>query len=433
MLEVEIVKALFDKEEFDKYSPYVTKNIIVDGEYKLSDEVWNIYSRLKKYYEKNEDKINPNDLEKIMLAEREGTTEAAQELLKDAFKDVSMSTPTQPTEEMLKSLKERAIRWEAMDLISDGDSESAMRLLKSIDEIEKDEIPSINMSITETHDEAEAANRWKWWCPTLDSLLEGFGDERGLLLMARPNAGKTSCLCNMSVNFARQGAKVMHVVIAEDTRVKLRNRYYSVAYDVDDEELSKNIEFYNDKFVDEFGKGGNTEDSSIYVLPYPTMTLLQLRKAVEQIRPDVVILDPITKVILSGKKELRGDEALAKIGQDLEAMSMEFNFGFICVIQAGADAETKLKDGTKKPKKWLDMSDVFNSNTAVQGEFQSILGLGSDSTGAFLVKKDNVDGYYEAENRYLNVCKSKSKGGRVSVIFNPMTGVIREPQTVKEE
>jgi len=423
-MEQQLIKTLLDVEEYKKYSPYITKDIIVDSDYKLSDELWNIYLRLGKYYDKHEESISLEDLEKIMIAERANMSESSRELLKDTFKDLRGVTTTESTKELLRALRERSVRWEAMDLISDGEEEEAIRLLKSIDETDMEELKGLSLSLIERDNELDAESKWKWWLPSLDKALNGFGDERGMLLFARPNTGKSSTLCNAVVSFARQGAKVLYITIAEDTGIKLLYRLYSTAYDVDDEELKRFKMEYAEKFTSEFGDNIILRDQS-------TLTLAMLRDLVEEHNPDILVLDPFWKMSVKGKKDQRDDQHLAEIVRNIEVLAKDYKFGFICVTQAGADAEHKKNDGTKKPKRYLDMSDVYGSNTTVQGEFQMIVGVGTDGQGSTLFTDPKTKGHYSAEYRYFNICKNKGASGRITTIFNPLTGVIKEETVCK--
>ena len=107
----------------------------------------------------------------------------------------------------------------------------------------------------------------------------------------------------------------------------------------------------------------NGYDNFYFVDLHPG-TIAEVRKEIEEIRPDIVIVDQVRllRVVKDSPTRNLEEGCIA-----MRNLAKEFHFVSVLVTQAGASATNKL---------YIDMEDVEWSNTSVQGQQDLMIGIG---------------------------------------------------------
>lgn len=394
MIEQQIIKHMLDKSNFDEYGESIKEEHIP------TQVMWKIFKRLRDYYLNYTDPLSLDDLKAIHLSEMAGIHINKKQEFEKAYEDIAETNVSQACEELVRTARRNALLFDAQDAIDSGQLVRATELLQKAEEVDQDEITEFDQyRLTELQDDIDGNNKWKWAIPELEEHLDGFGAERSVLVYARPNTGKTSFISYNVVSMMRQGAKLLHFSISEDTKVALVKRYYQAAYHKKDEVIEANMEKASDAFERDFG-------GKFFLKNVATLTLKQAREYIEACRPDIVVFDQYQKVKVYHDQEARSDEVLTLVVQKLKELAKEFQFGLILATQADAKAENK---------KWLGMDNVAGSKTGVAGELQAMIGIGKDNAeGERTVYRD--DGTtVSASPRYINIPKNKGSMGQMKI------------------
>ena len=215
-----------------------------------------------------------------------------------------------------------------------------------------------------------------------------------MVIFARPESGKTAFWVNLVSGidgFASQGAKVCALINEEPairTQMRLINAHTGMTFEEIREDTKKAKEKWSEI------------SNNIKILDTVDWSLEQVDSFVAKEKPDVVIIDQLDKVYVSGNFS-RTDERLRAIYTGAREIAKRRNCCVIAISQASADASGKL-DIT------FDMME--NSKTGKAAEADVIIGVG------FRNKLDT-----DKELRSLAVSKNKITGwhGMIPCIIIP--------------
>jgi hypothetical protein len=120
-----------------------------------------------------------------------------------------------------------------------------------------------------------------------------------------------------------------------------------------------------------------------------------IRNLVEEYLPAYVFIDQ-AQVVEIGKKNVEGPGKLELLFREYRDLSTEFDIGLVDVVQG---------TGKSEDKKWLGLSDMYNSKVAIQSTVDWAVGIGKLEEAA----KENI--------RYINVPKNKYGTGKQFVTY----------------
>ena len=255
----------------------------------------------------------------------------------------------------------------------------------------------------------------------IDSLLEGMDDEyhytfnlpslnklvpgmqKGMLCIfgARPNVGK-SMFWHYSVagagGFLDQGAKVLCITNEELAR-RHTYRMMSAATQISTRNLSK--------YPDELKTRWSKIQDNLLVLDGDQMTLGEIEMKIETERPDVVCVDILDKVPLSGSFA-REDLRLTELYGQARSIAKRYDCVFMGFNQLSADAEGRTS---------LDYGMMSGSKTGKAGEADLII----------LIGKENVE-EGDTNMRWINIVKNKINGThyRFACVADSYTACFRD-------
>lgn len=211
----------------------------------------------------------------------------------------------------------------------------------------------------------------------------GDGMMRGhhVIIFARPEMGKTTFLANIAAGCLHDGHRVLYLGNEEPLadlvakfkgRVARRTRYEVVA-DMDG--------------TDALCRERGWDNMAMAQLELNTPR--EIEEYVQEIRPDVLIIDQLRNINVRGSKNDGFVQNLEAAAKAVRQIGLKYNCLVISATQAGDSASGKSV---------LDMSDVADSKTGIPAQADLMIGIGATS-------EDEM-----AARRVLSLPKNKRSG-----------------------
>lgn len=238
-----------------------------------------------------------------------------------------------------------------------------------------------------------AQGKWALNIPALNNRIRKMSGGTLIIVLARPESGKTACIVNMVAGkegFAAQGANT-HVLCNEEGAEATAGRAICCYTETSFDDLRNNP------------KIADTEDwhkvrKNLVFLHRPEITFTQLEQYCKKERPDVLVVDQLDHITLKGDYE-KGHERLGAIYRCARELASKYNFILIGVSQASAEAEDRTK---------VNFSMAEGSKTAKAAAADLIIGIGKGA--------EEADGEGNTCLRHFTVSKNKLSGWRGTVI-----------------
>lgn len=236
-----------------------------------------------------------------------------------------------------------------------------------------------NVSVEELIVPIAAENRIPLYPRSLNEILEG-GALRGqnIVIFGRPEIGKTLFLVNLIGGFLRRGFKVLYMG-NEDPISAIAPRIVTRLAEMEMVEIRRAPQVANTK-ISERGY------SNLYMKDITPGTWDEIRKDVEAVQPDVLIVDQLRHIYCGPLSKVEQMEKAA-----IEARNTAKKYNILCIgtTQAGDSANEKLV---------LEMGDIDFSNTGMQGAVDLLIGIGCN------------DEFDRTSRRMLSLPKNKISG-----------------------
>lgn len=367
-----------------------------------SQPLWEIYSCLTGYYEKHDEAITLEELKTLHTATLGGVHESKREKIMAAYEEVAEADITTPITLILSQWKQAVIKERLIDALDSNKLEEAEKLMGELrrledgeNEYEAQDLGVTSLSVVEEQVPIIA----KWWLPTLQEKLGGVRRGDSILVLARTNAGKTSWVCACCTSFMHQGLNVLHISMSEpETKYGLLLRYYQAEFNATEQDIKKDVEYYEDTFSDMYS-------GRLHTFVGGRQYVSKIKELIEETAPDVVVFDQYQKVLVPGRNSLNTQTARTEIVQSLQDLQKEFGFALMCVTQAGATAGRIVTE-----------MDIDESKTGVPGEFAKIIGIGKDNQDVLLPDQETGRQWL---TRYINIAKNKGEMGDFMVRLEP--------------
>lgn len=291
----------------------------------------------------------------------------------------------------------RVIAEHGVSLI-DGNSSDTGSISAFINSVSADFIPSdfgdaVNTDPIALFERLNARGKWGINIPYLDNRIKNIRPGTFIVLLARPESGKTATVVNLMAGksgFAAQGARV-HLLANEEGADVVAGRAICCFNETSFAEALANPSKVNTK---EWA----TISKNLSFLHQPEMTLSQLDYYCKRNKPDVLIIDQLDH-LGAGNEYNRGDERLGAIYRRFrEILSIHDCVG-IGVSQASADAEGKTK---------ISFAMAEGSKTSKAAAADLIIGLGKADDTSTLEDGNEV-------LRYFTVSKNKVSGWKGTI------------------
>lgn len=182
-----------------------------------------------------------------------------------------------------------------------------------------------------------------------------------ILIFGRPEAGKTLFTVNMVAGFLKSGRTVLYVG-NEESLYKTRKRVITNLLRCTPEQYDRNRE-KGRQLAHERGL------SRARFLELTPGTVSELDYYLEEVQPDVLVLDQIRNVRGSGDKLT---QRLEQVATEVRSLLKKHAAIGVSVTQAGDKTE---RHG-QEPPIWLSMADVDSSRTGLPAQVDLMLGIG---------------------------------------------------------
>ena len=387
MIEKELINLLLKKDFYEENKGRVTKEMFTNG-------TGNLYETISRAHDDSEKDLS---LEEVSTLHTEVYNPALTRTAKENFSSLINEIKEQeiPNKKIagniLKAMHKRNIAQQiavAATEIYNGKDQDLSFIKSFIDqsnETDKQQYDYITSDITNLIDSLKDNTKWKFNLTPLKEKVNGVGEGNLLVIFARPESGKTAFWVNLVSGidgFASQGAKVCALINEEPairTQMRLINAHTGMTFEEIREDTKKAKEKWSEI------------SNNIKILDTVDWSLEQVDSFVAKEKPDVVIIDQLDKVYVSGNFS-RTDERLRAIYTGAREIAKRRNCCVIAISQASADASGKL-DIT------FDMME--NSKTGKAAEADVIIGVGfrnkldvDQDLRSLAVSKNKITGWH---------------------------------------
>lgn len=390
-MEEGILKLLVKKDFYQQYKYSLSEEF-------FSEELQDIFTTICKAHERFDGDFTLTEIFRL-YEEQTVLTKASRDALNRLLKHLE-DTP-EPNSQMVGEIVElmhkknvaRQIGEAAIKIINGEDADFSIftRLIeagqKSTPDVDYDEVASDLPSLLSASD---PSSLFPFRDPTLSQYVPGAGRGHNIIVLARPEVGKSSWVASETVGYLQRGLRVAYFGNEEPAYKILLNMVRSCG-GVSDQELREKPE----EILVQWDK----LRSNLHMYESVGMTLADIQKRLRHVRADVCVLDQTDKTYINGAFAA-AHERLKEIYWRAREIAKEEDCLMINVSQASAEAEGRRE---------VTYTFMDNSKTGKAGEADIVLGIGKDP------------GIFETNLRYLTVSKNKINGwkGLLTVSFDP--------------
>lgn len=274
--------------------------------------------------------------------------------------------------------------------LADGQHDTVDGLVGYLSSIHKSFIPEditspVNLDPIGLFTKLNERGKWLINIPQLNQRIKYISPGQFIVLLARPECGKTATIVNLIAGkegFAAQGANT-HLLANEESAEVTAGRAVCCFNEQSFMEVKANPEL------------GRTEGWEIIrrnltFVHKPDISLSQLENYIKKHRPDVIVVDQIDHLGISGSYE-KGHEKLGAIYRRTRELASMYECVIIGVCQASAEGEGSTR---------INFSMAEGSKTSKAAAADLIIGIGK--------KDQEEDG--DQVLRYFTVSKNKISG-----------------------
>ena len=384
LMALKIIKLCLKREFYQKYKNKIQKSSLSN----LLDVYGVIEKTFKELPECNE--ILPDDLYLNYLTYNPTNTQSnkdkAMQVVTDLDRvEINEDNVVMTIQEMHKSQLVHEAAQKCLDIYKGGNGEvqSIIKLLQQEDNI-GDSISEVTKDLDELLKEMDYSNLFTFNAPSqLNDCVKGVGKGHFTIIFARPESGKTAFWINMVAGpngFAYQ-EKVNNIAVFCNEEKPTRNVF----------RLIQSCSDMTKSHIDEEPALANEEwkkiRDKIHVYDCKDFTVESIDSYCEEYKPDIVVIDQLDKVELSGSFN-SGHEKLREIYKLTRDISSRRDVCMFGICQASSDAHDK---------NHISFDTMEGSKTGKAAEADLIIGIG---------KKDDWEG---EEDFTRTLCISKNK------------------------
>lgn len=411
MIDLAIVRALSERDNFVKYKRFVKQE-------SLSKEAYDILGWMEEWWKQHKDaeSVNYQSFAPFVLVSKLGGAKPERiEIVKTWLTELNNPAEQDTVSSVIKSL---ATRYHANEIASkalrvvDGTEESLdgveaqlTAYHKDAGKVDNESSYIVSPNIAEMLQDAQESG-YKW---RLNCLNEALGDLRQgdlVVVATRPDTGKTTFLSSESSHIATQMAAGKSVlwVNNEEAGKKVHRRIVQSALGITTQQMFQYPDRVRSRWVEIMGR----EDKFI-LFDKADVSVHDVDLLLERHDVGLIIFDQLWKVHGFNKEA----------GGDVQRQTMIFNWARELAKKYAPVITVHQADGSAEGVKWIDMSKLYGSKTGVQGEADAIITIGRLPE--------------EGNKRYLYVPKNKLDGnnqamrnGRFEIEIVPTIGRFKE-------
>lgn len=387
-MQTSLLHALLSAEFYEQNKNRLKKSL-------FDDRCAAVFELIAEAHAKYSQNLTATDLLAMWRAKHPAATNSDRAMFTDLVAAIADADPITPdvASDVLENMWKQETGREIANLgisISEGRYE-AMDMLKRLLEKVQDGYASDDFGDPVTDDiytllaEASDDARWQFNIESLARNVYGIGASEFGIVFARPETGKTAFVVSLAAGpngFCQQGAKVLYLGNEEAARrTKLRAMQAWTGMNKDD--IRENPDLASSRYL--------AIKDRLIMKDIQEKDLAWVDAYIGHVKPDVVIIDQLDKVNLTGNFAA-SHERLRELYRQAREMAKRHEIALIGMSQASADAEGRTR---------LDFSMMEGSKTGKAAEADLIIGIGKHSA-ADDDEPNNV--------RFLNISKNKLSG-----------------------
>lgn len=383
MEKLEIFKLLLDKNNFNEYRHKLDKAI-------FPEILWDLVDALYEAHTYTTTDVTLRDVWNVYLTANPTLTTAKQNVVKDILakiNEVESITPEIASHVVAKAmieLKATTIAQKALE-IAHGKHEDWSELQRLLDtDVVQDDISLVTTDLSDLNSDISRTYKWRFNLAQLNEFVGPIGPEVFAVLAGPVNSGKSLMAINFVFGpggFAEQGAKCLYIGNEESLkRTMMRGACCYTGMTKD--EIAKDTETAQEQF--------NHIKDNVYLIDDISMNFNKLNHIVNKLKPDIVVMDMLDKVSITGSFQ-RGDEKLARIYEQARELAKKHQCAVFGLSQTNAETFGKLVIG---------QNELANSRVDKAANADLVLTLGQLPSGA---EEDNLF-------RQIYIAKSKLEG-----------------------
>jgi len=369
-----------------------------------------VYKTIAQAQDKYDQDVNTNDILAIWATNNPVATVSEKEDFADTLAEVRQQTPlTQEiARDVIGDLWRKETGRDVTNLgiqMAEGHVDAMAKLKSLIERTSEDYLPDdfgepTTDDLHELLAQASDESRWKFNINQLSRNVYGLGPSEFMIIFARPETGKSALavsLCSAPDGFCQQGAKVLYIGNEEATR-RTKLRAIQSFTGMTTKDIQANPDLASSRYL--------AIRDRLIMKDAQEWDMTMLDGYVARIKPDILVVDQLDKVNISG--QFGGThEKLREIYRQARELAKRHECGIIAVSQASAEAEGRVR---------LDFSMMENSRTGKAAEADLICGVGKSSG-------EDDDG--PDPTRFLQISKNKLSGWHGQIICNLQAEITR--------
>lgn len=240
----------------------------------------------------------------------------------------------------------------------------------------------------------EQQGKWKFNIPGLDKRVNRIPGGSLIILLARPETGKTATVVNLIAGkdgWAAQGANV-HLLCNEEGAEATAGRATCCFNEISFDDLMSKPELADNA-------AWNDVRQRLTFLHRPEITIAQLDAYCKKHKPDVVVVDQLDHLGTNDTFE-KGHERLGAVYRRAREIASKYNCVIVGVSQASAEAEDKTR---------VSFSMAEGSKTAKAAAADLIVGIGKSND-------NSQEGEGNVVLRHFHVSKNKITGYKGTIV-----------------
>jgi replicative DNA helicase len=391
-MELDLLSLLSSRDNYKRFSPLISRV----WEDRLNEDIRYIYKDIISYFNlnKDKDKIEWQEFKSWITLEHPSLSGDKLNRI-FAMCDAVSQMGSDNSSAVFKKLCERywavQINKTTSDIISgEADMNTVQELVyeynREVDtaSTELQEIEMNSQSLLSQIKDLQNCRKYSWSIPELQLMLGDITKGDLLIVAARPDGGKTTFLSTQVVNWAKQlGDGCILYCNNEESGGRIVLRQMQAALNWTSEEVMKDVDVTFDAFTEKLG------GDKIKMFDKANMSIYDIQAAVERcesrhdMKAEIIIIDNLYKVHGFDQKNISTIERYGRLAQAVRELAKQYG-PIICASQLDASAEDK---------KFPDLSSLYGSKTAIQGECDVALLIGQISA--------------EPNTRFLRAVKNK--------------------------
>lgn len=396
MIELNMLKMFCDnKELYEKYNPYMVELQTLERDLKI------LLGLIRDYYEKyDRDSIKEDELKAFYDYQYPSSREKESfiELITRLF---LMEPNHELVQDLLEQLMEKSYATVLLNKllpVIEGNKYNVLPQLKDDIDIfinklrnppaESQDLIPCSLSVAELVDQEIEYEGLRWHLDALNEAIGGVREKTLGLIYAYVDTGKTSFSVAAATNFCRQLTGTDRCVVYagnEEAASRVSLRFTQSFLNCNKKTIAQ-----DPKWAEEMRKEAGYDRIKIFdSITSPK----QIIKLLEMYSPVVLFIDQGTKIEMHGSRgnSERDTKKLQNLFNFYRETAKRYNVAIVCVVQATGESENR---------KWLKLSDIYDSRVAIQAELDYSIGIGRnrDDASAELL-------------RYFRISKNKMEDG----------------------